>query len=191
MKRSMSILLILCSILAIAGCKSKDSGIQFPFPTATQTLSSQPSLMPTQTPTPTQTAVLPTITPTATPTKTPVKTPNGIVYTCKNLGIEFTLPNSWKGWYTVKEKSGSISFYFKPSKPYEEFYDCFLFVIEKKTADNEDDKQFMDGFKEVTIKGVTFYCGGPTDMTYDGPELDRFTKMNGDVQGIYKTIRAL
>ncbi len=91
----------------------------------------------------------------------------------------------------MKEKSGSVSVYFKPAQPYDEIYDGFLFIIEKKTAATEGDKEFLDGFKEITIKGVTYYCGGPTDVTYEGPENDLFRRMNQDIPNIYKTIRAI
>ncbi len=86
---------------------------------------------------------------------------------------------------------GIKTFYFKPSIPVEDFYDRFLFSIKKKTEENAGERAFMDGYREVMVGGVTYMCGGPTDLTYEGPEQDLFSRMGGDVFSVYATIRKI
>jgi len=113
-----------------------------------------------------------------------------IEYTSINLGIRFSMPGYWKGKYTVEENEDSVLVYFKPSVPAQD-YDGFLFIIQKRTPENQEDAEFMDGYREVKVNGVTYMCGGPTDVTYEGPEFELFNEMNSDVFDIYGSIRGI
>jgi hypothetical protein len=116
--------------------------------------------------------------------------PMTILVTSKNLGIRFSLPDSWKDKYRVEEDSDYICVYFKPSVPVDEdLWDGLLFTIEKKVPDEEGEG--FDDYKEFRIKGVTYLCGGPTDVTYEGPEDKTFSSMNADRSAVYATIRGL
>lgn len=117
--------------------------------------------------------------------------PHKQVYTSTNLGISFTLPKDWLGSCCVVEDEGYLSVYFKPQNPIaEDMGDGLLFIIVNKKL-NYDWDLFSER-KDVTVKGVTFVCGGPTDVGYggEGKELDRYIVMENEICKIFKTVRA-
>lgn len=123
--------------------------------------------------------------------KNPKPAPMNLVYTSTKLNITFSMPNSWKGKYRVEEGDGCINVSFKPKKPLtKKNGDGWLFIIEKKTDDTADDEEMLDCVKEVNLNGITYICGTPTDVSYEGPEDETFQKMNSDVWAIFDSIRA-
>jgi hypothetical protein len=117
--------------------------------------------------------------------------PKTTVYTTTmGLGIQFTLPKSWLGKCRIIESKDDVEAYFNPRKPLtEESGDGWLFVIEKKSKNTEGDDEFLDYYQEVKVNGVTYICGGPTDVAYEGDEDDLFMQMANDIGKVFDTIR--
>jgi hypothetical protein len=119
----------------------------------------------------------------------PKPAPMTLVYKSKSLHLAFSMPDSWKDKYTVMEGRDSISVFFKPEKPLtEENGDGWILIIIKKTQDTE--AWTLDYTKEVTVNGVTYICGGPTDVAYSGEEDDLFMMMANEIWAVFDTIRA-
>ena len=116
--------------------------------------------------------------------------PKQTVYTTTmGLGIQFTLPKSWLGKCRIVERKDEVDAYFNPKKPLtEENGDGWLFVIAKKSPDTEEWE--LDYTAEITVNGVTFICGGPTDVAYEGEEDDLFGQMANAISKVFDTIRA-
>jgi len=185
MKRFFVFIAVVCMML-VSGCSSPMGNTLksvVTTPTPTPLPSSTSASIATATASPTKQATVPTPTPTTKPE------PKEIVVNSAKLGLTFSLPKSWKGKYRIEESKDSLSVYFKPSKPVDEIYDGFLFFIARKTSDMNGD--FIDNYREFKVNGTTYVFGGPTDVTYEGPEDDTFLSMNQDALAIYSTIRGL
>lgn len=117
--------------------------------------------------------------------------PTKAKYTTKmGLGISFMLPKSWIGKCSIEESEDCVTFSFMP-KDYDPYAygDGWLFSIFKKTSN--DDADMLDGVWEITVDGVTYICGGPTDVSYEGPEQDDFFAMGGGIQEIIDSVQAV
>ncbi|WP_027634466.1 hypothetical protein [Clostridium hydrogeniformans] len=116
-------------------------------------------------------------------------------YVSKALGFSITFPASWVNHYRVEESKDGIMVFFKPKdKPLTYKGEGWLFLITKKTEDNEE--EHYDGVgspKTFEAKGITYLTGGPTDFPFleDHPELNKFREMMSERSKVISTIKVL
>lgn len=109
------------------------------------------------------------------------------------LGFSMKFPSNWKDKYTIKEDDNSVSIYFKSSDLNTPPKSGLLFVIMKKNSSmNEDMYDSIDGKKYIAINNITYFIGGPTDISLDPENSDfqMFLSMNKERKNVIDTIKS-
>ena len=113
---------------------------------------------------------------------------NPSVYKSTKLNLSIDFPASWSSLYTVKETDKGLYVYFAPAPEGQGLFFCIL----KKTGDlNENFYDSIDGKKELTVNGITYFLGAPTDiaLSEDNSEFKTFTKLKAQVPAVVKSIK--
>jgi len=110
--------------------------------------------------------------------------------TSMGLGIKFTLPKSWLDKCRIEEDANSVSFFFKPKKPNPAYGDGLLLMITKKTG-VEGEEDGWNGVQEFNVGGIAYFSGAPAEASYKGPEQKTFDGMQGGIQAVVNSVKAV
>lgn len=114
------------------------------------------------------------------------------VYQNKNLGLSITFPSNWNNKYIVKETANGISVCFKPVNKVNST--GLFFTIRKKTSDlNEEMYDSVAGKREITVNGISYFLGGPTDIGFpdDNPEFKTYRNLQEQLPSIVNSIKPI
>ena len=207
MKRICAALIAYCMVAALSGCAALQ-GSSAPLATVTQA--------PTATVSPTPVPASPTLvnatpkpslsiettysdpTPGEAEPEPTESIPASTEYTSTNLGLAFTVPESWVGKYRVKEYDNHITVYFNPANPIpENSWSGELFSVARE---NTEDSNGIFGDWEFEINSATYVwglfdganCSGCVESYGEGaPEYSRFMAMRKDIPAIFSSVESL
>lgn len=116
------------------------------------------------------------------------------VYINKELGLQMTIPASWKGLYTIKSDNNGIYLSVKHIKSNPNLKQGFLFAVTKRNKN--DDESIMDGVgrkRYVKAKGINYIIWGPTGLTMgeDNPDWNTYIRLVHETYGVAETIKAI
>lgn len=115
------------------------------------------------------------------------------IYKSTSLGLSLTFPADWSGKYTVKETSQGIFVYFKPVKKVNDNTGLYFCILKKTNDLNESIYDSVSGKKEISVNGISYFLGGPTDVNFpeDHPEFNTFVKLQSQIPDIINSIKPL
>lgn len=117
------------------------------------------------------------------------------VYRNTKLGLQMTIPASWKGLYTIKSDNDAISLWVKSQKGKFKHSDGgFLFAVTKyKSKEDEDFEDTVGNKRFVIAKGIKYIIGGPTGVTMsqDNPDWNIYLRLNHEKHSVADTIKAI
>lgn len=119
--------------------------------------------------------------------------PKAQIYKSRSLGLSITFPADWSGKYTVKETSQGIFVYFKPAKKVNDNTGLYFCILKKTNDLNESMYDSVNGKKDISVNGIWYFLGGPTDVNFpeDHPEFNTFVKLQSQIPDIINSIKPL
>jgi hypothetical protein len=193
MKRFAAVIAIALLITVFSGCSTPNGGLKSDAPPATATpiasdtpppATPEPSLLPAETPEP-------DTTPEETTPEPRESAPANTIYTSTNLGITFTIPQSWAGKYRVEEADGCLTVYFNPAEPLgRNSWSGELFSVCKEASGK---RVYLSGEWTFELNGTSYVWGIIDSMSYSefAPEYDTYTAMEKDIPAIFDTVQSL
>ena len=127
-------------------------------------------------------------------TPTNSKTPGSTeLYKSTELGLSIAFPISWSNKYTVKETDEGLSVYFKPEEDLANGQGLYFCILKKTKVLNESMYDSINGKRELTVNGISYFLGGPTDIALpeSSAEFNTFLKLKSEIPDIINSIKAI
>lgn len=120
--------------------------------------------------------------------------PKPYVYRNTELGLQITIPASWKGLYTIKSDNNGIYLSVRHIKSNPNLRQGFLFAVTKRNKN--DDEATMDRVSKnryVKAKGIDYiiWSGTGTSMSEDNPDWYIYHRLNHEMYDVAETVKAI